>query len=229
MTGMINQDDEHLRLLSVFHYVVAGITALFACFPIIHLIIGIAMLSGALDGPFGEHWGGEETREPAWTVPAEAPPLELVPAEPAEPVPPEPVPLEPGPAKPDALAPDAPAPPGPGAREPDEAAETHGYRSTPARGHRRRSHGFPGTFFGVMFVVFPAIFILCGWTLAVLLFIAGRCLARRKHHMFCLVIAGIRCLFMPFGTVLGVFTLIVLMRPSVKAQFQSYPPLELQP
>ena len=28
------QDDEHLRLLSIFHYVVAGMAALFAMFPI---------------------------------------------------------------------------------------------------------------------------------------------------------------------------------------------------
>jgi len=211
MTGMVNQDDEHLKLLSVFHYVVAGITALFACFPIIHLILGIAILAGALEGPFEEHWDDEETREPARTVPAEAPPAEAPP-------------LDPGPPEPD-----APGPPGPGVREPDDAAEAHGYRSTPARGSRSCPPRFPGTFFGVMFVVFPAIFILCGWTLAVLLFIAGRCLARRKHHMFCLVIAGISCLFMPFGTVLGVFTIVVLIRPSVKALFQGYPPLELQP
>jgi len=31
--------------------------------------------------------------------------------------------------------------------------------------------------------------------------------------------AGVECMFMPFGTVLGVFTIIVLMRPSVKEIF----------
>ena len=31
--------------------------------------------------------------------------------------------------------------------------------------------------------------------------------------------AGLECILMPFGTVLGVFTLIVLMRDSVKALF----------
>ena len=31
--------------------------------------------------------------------------------------------------------------------------------------------------------------------------------------------AGIECIFMPFGTVLGVFTIIVLMRPSMKELF----------
>ena len=35
------QDDEHLRLLSIFHYVVAGITAFCGCIPIIHVIFGL--------------------------------------------------------------------------------------------------------------------------------------------------------------------------------------------
>ncbi len=33
----MDQDLEHLRLLSLFHYVVGGIAALFGCFPFIHL------------------------------------------------------------------------------------------------------------------------------------------------------------------------------------------------
>ena len=49
--------------------------------------------------------------------------------------------------------------------------------------------------------------------------IAGRFLATRKHYMFCLVMAAIECLFTPFGTVLGVFTIVVLMRDSVKQSF----------
>jgi len=32
-------------------------------------------------------------------------------------------------------------------------------------------------------------------------------------------VAGAACLMMPFGTVLGVFTIIVLMRESVKEMF----------
>ena len=37
--------------------------------------------------------------------------------------------------------------------------------------------------------------------------------------MYCLVVAAVECIFMPFGTVLGVFTIIVLMRPGVKERF----------
>jgi hypothetical protein len=36
-----NTDLEHLKLLSTFHYVVAGLAALFACFPLIHLAMGL--------------------------------------------------------------------------------------------------------------------------------------------------------------------------------------------
>jgi hypothetical protein len=44
-----NEDTHHLRLLSIFHYVVAGILALFSMFPVLHLAIGIAMVTGAFD------------------------------------------------------------------------------------------------------------------------------------------------------------------------------------
>ena len=42
----MKQDDEHLRLLSIFHYVLGGLGALIACVPVIHLVIGILMVSG---------------------------------------------------------------------------------------------------------------------------------------------------------------------------------------
>jgi len=44
----MNRDEEHLKLLSIFHYVVGGIAAFFAFFPIIHLVIGIACLREVL-------------------------------------------------------------------------------------------------------------------------------------------------------------------------------------
>jgi hypothetical protein len=43
----MEKDLEHLKLLSIFHYVNAGIWALFACFPILHLTMGIAIVLGA--------------------------------------------------------------------------------------------------------------------------------------------------------------------------------------
>ena len=126
------QDAEHLRLLSIFHYVVAGLAALFACLPVFHLIVGLLMLTGV-----GE-FGGQEPFVP------------LV---------------------------------------------------------------------GCFIVAFASFFILAGWTFAVCLALAGSFLAKRRHYTFCLVMAALACMFSPFGTVLGVFTIVVLVRESVREIF----------
>jgi hypothetical protein len=55
--------------------------------------------------------------------------------------------------------------------------------------------------------------------MAISILIAGRCLSRRKSYSFALVMACIECLFVPFGTILGIFTIVVLSRKSVKALF----------
>jgi hypothetical protein len=126
-----NQDLDHLRLLSIFHYVVAGVIALFSLFPVIHLAMGLFIL-----------FGGFADEEPV-----------------------------------------------------------------------------PARLIGALFVAFPLVIIACGMTLAICVALAGRYLARRRKYLFCMVVAGIECMFMPFGTVLGVFTIIVLMRDSVKTRF----------
>ena len=135
----MTQDEEHLRLLSIFHYVVAGLAALFALFPIFHLILGLFMIF-APDKMFP----GKQDVAPA--------------------------------------------------------------------------------LIGWFFVIFASVFITLGWTFAALIVTTGRFLARHKHYTFCLVMAGIECLFMPFGTVLGVFTILVLVRESVKPLFGVNPP-----
>lgn len=126
----MNDDLQHLDLLSVFHYVVAGFAGLFALFPVFHLAMGIAMVVGG----FGED-------------------------------------------------------------EPE------------------------ATLVGWFFVLFAGAFMVAGGTLAALIFYAGRFLKQHTHYTYCLVVAGISCMLMPFGTVLGVFTIIVLMRPSVRELF----------
>jgi len=40
----IGQDEYQLRLLTIFHYVCAGLAALFACLPLFHVIFGLLML-----------------------------------------------------------------------------------------------------------------------------------------------------------------------------------------
>ncbi len=129
-----NPDNEHLKLLRLFHFVCAAMAALVSCFPIIHLIVGIVFVAG-----------GESISKKG-----DSPPM----------------------------------------------------------------------FIGWIFIGIASVLILMGWTFAALLAWAGRCLGRRKHYTFCMVMAGAACLFMPFGTALGVFTIIVLIRPSVKALFE---------
>ncbi len=68
----------------------------------------------------------------------------------------------------------------------------------------------------VWIYVLMAVAMLTG---AVLNLLAGNCLRRRRSRMFCMVVAGLNCLQVPLGTTLGVFTLIVLNRDSVRLSF----------
>jgi hypothetical protein len=74
----------------------------------------------------------------------------------------------------------------------------------------------PPEFLGWIFAVVGSLLVVTGIVMAICIFIAGRSLALRKRYTFALVIACIECLFVPFGTILGVFTIIVLSRESVR-------------
>lgn len=73
---------------------------------------------------------------------------------------------------------------------------------------------------GLVFVGIGSVFILFGFSLATCIFLAGRFLKQQKKYTFCFVMAVISCMFAPLGTVLGVFTIIVLLRDSVKPLFE---------
>ncbi len=79
--------------------------------------------------------------------------------------------------------------------------------------------GPPPEIFGWFMGIFMAIPIILGLVFAALLFFTGSFLARRSHYTFCFVIACAECIWMPFGTVLGIFTIITLSRESVKQLF----------
>jgi hypothetical protein len=128
----IDQDLEHVRLVAIFHWVVAALAALVSLFPLLHLVVGIGMITGALGN----------TQDQGVLL-----------------------------------------------------------------------------LFGCFFVVFAGLFIVCGLTFAICLAIAGRRLREFRHHTYCLVMASLACMFIPFGTVLGVFTIILLVKPSIRAQF----------
>jgi hypothetical protein len=131
---LVDRDSEHLKLLSIFHYVLAGLTALGGLVPVIHVTLGFLMLTGVIDGRDDE----------------------------IRPV-------------------------------------------------------------GALIMMLGLGLMALLWTFAALLFFAGRSLGRRRNYTFCMIVAGIMCLNLPLGTVLGVFTILVLMRPSVQELFSAEP------
>ena len=135
----MNQDKEHLRLLAIFHYVVAGLAAFFSFFPLLYTTIGAIFIFVARHGT----------------------------PKPSEELPPE--------------------------------------------------------FLGWVFVGLGSFLFLLGIAMAICILIAGRCLSHCKCYTFTLVMACVECLFIPFGTILGVFTIIALSRESVKALFSAAP------
>lgn len=131
----MDRDAEQLKLLAIFHYVVAGLAALFSFFPLLYTGLGVIFIFAARHGT----------------------------AKPGEELPPE--------------------------------------------------------FVGWIFAVLGSVLFVIGIGMAICIFTAGRSLALRRRYTFALVIACIQCLFFPFGTILGVFTIVTLSRESAKALF----------
>ena len=129
----MSEEADPLGLLSIFHFVVAGLAALVALFPTVHLLVGVGLVSGFFTDP----------REP-----------------------------------------------------------------------------FPFALIGWFFIIFSSCWILFGLAFASCMALAGRFLRQRRRHTFCLVMAGLSCMFMPLGTVLGVFTILLLTKETVRAEFQ---------
>ncbi|HET7607854.1 MAG TPA: hypothetical protein VFL84_04195 [Gammaproteobacteria bacterium] len=50
--------------------------------------------------------------------------------------------------------------------------------------------------------------------------LSGLFMRGRRHRVFSMVVAGINCLHIPIGTLLGVFTFIVLSRDSVRKMYE---------
>jgi hypothetical protein len=133
MSPSPDPDGDHLKILSICHYVMGGLMALFACLPLLHFSFGLFMLFSPV--------------------------------------------------------------------KPEEAV--------------------PLRFAGGMVSLIAGGVILLGWTLAGCVVAAGRFLAQRRRHGFCLVVAAVEAAVChPLGTVLGIFTIVVLMRPSAKALFE---------
>ncbi|MEM7697096.1 MAG: hypothetical protein AAF236_01680 [Verrucomicrobiota bacterium] len=79
--------------------------------------------------------------------------------------------------------------------------------------------GFNSIF--AVFIVFYLIGALILIALAIANFKAAGALADLRSKTLCFVVACVNCLNMPIGMVLGIFTIIVIMRPQVSDAFRS--------
>lgn len=60
-----------------------------------------------------------------------------------------------------------------------------------------------------------------GASMAAVTVYGGRCIAQRKNLTFVYILAGILCMNMPLGTVLGVLTFVVLSNDHTKSLFRA--------
>ncbi len=88
------------------------------------------------------------------------------------------------------------------------------------------SSNAPPPFMGWMFLVIGLVTsaMLLGY--CVCQFITAWALGARKWWTFCVVVSGFNCINLPIGTILGVFTILVLARGSVKESFYGQPPAQ---
>lgn len=78
----------------------------------------------------------------------------------------------------------------------------------------------PAEFFAIFrwFYLFAAVALIVG---GIFNLMSGLYMRRRTNRTFSLVVAGFDCLQFPFGTILGVFTFIVLLRDSVREVYEA--------
>jgi len=63
--------------------------------------------------------------------------------------------------------------------------------------------------------------IVCGWILGALTAYAGYCIKKRKHKLLVLIMAAINCIWIPYGTILGIATILLFQWSEVKAEFKT--------
>jgi hypothetical protein len=86
----------------------------------------------------------------------------------------------------------------------------------PASGSRNEH---PPREVGLIFIAIGAFIFLFMAVITILKFLTARAIGRRRSRLLCFITATITCLAVPYGTLLGVATFIVLLRPSVQARF----------
>ena len=184
-------DAEHLRLLEIFHYVLGGIIILFSSLFLMHVFLGLTL---AVNPQFLRDAAAANRRP--FPV-ARSPIISSAPS---------PTPFR-------NFSPDTPPA--------DQAAPS----STPFRNFSPDTQALPPQFgqfppaFGYMIAGMGAVMVLGGWTVGALNLWSGWSIRRRQGRIFSFVVAAVDCLFFPFGTVLGVFSLVVLSRSTVARMY----------
>jgi hypothetical protein len=79
----------------------------------------------------------------------------------------------------------------------------------------------PPAFFGYAVAAIGTMGLVAGWTFAGMTIYSARSIQQRKRRLLSLIVAGFNCAWFPFGTALGVCTLIVLCRDSVRKLYTS--------
>ncbi len=77
----------------------------------------------------------------------------------------------------------------------------------------------PPAFFPWIFIGAAVFALLMLGVFATLVILSGFWIRRREHRVFSMVLAGFLCLSIPFGTMLGVATFLVLGRASVASLY----------
>ena len=83
----------------------------------------------------------------------------------------------------------------------------------------KQAEQIPPEALGTILGLFGGAFFLLAMSLALAKLWTARCIKQRKSRIFCLVVSAITCFGIPYGSVLGVCTFLVLGRPSVIARF----------
>jgi hypothetical protein len=135
-----SRDADHLRVLSILHYVWGGLVMLISCFALIYVVVGLMMATNRLPGM---------TAGPT-SAPAAQPPPAVI---------------------------------------------------------------------GSIVAGMGGCGLIGGWGLGIATILSGRRMMQRRSRVFSIVMASISCLSVPLGTTLGVFTIVILMRDSVKALY----------
>lgn len=181
-TVAIDRDAEHLKIISICHYVYAGLSVMQSCVGLLYICMGVFFFAMPFVNPA--------------TNPT--PPVNVVEQE-------------------DTASSDSKKE---SSDEESEGEEEEGQGDGLGPPSRGSSAGPKEAFMGIMLIVMGGILFFLPLIFGICVFIAGRFIAKRKGYVYCLIVGAFTSMGFPMGTILAVFTFIVLSRQSVKSLFE---------